>query len=231
MLNPRSLLATLGTPMLVFACQGEASRPLEPEGIPSAQTGQDPRVAAAQASHRHDITSFGSATFIGTDPSGCVQSIFDIFGAKERVKDDQRGAPSTTGVAVVLVDQFDQCTGTFSGQIAGDVRSDAVVFTMKGNLSTATLQATIPAIDFSTGAGVEVTLNVTWTGFDEIFPQVDKARLKTPNVLQIFHSKATIREATTVGTASLDGVPLALEPLAPGQIGRAKSGQLVVQFD
>lgn len=185
--------------------------------------------ATAQASRRHEITSFGTATFISTDGTGCVESVFDIFGADERVNDEQPGAPLTTGFALVVVGQFDQCTGTDLGQIVGEIRSDAVVFESTGNLKTATLQATIPALD-STGAEVEVTVTVTWTGFGPIFPEVNKVRTKTPDLLQIFRSKATIREATTSGTASIGGETFTLEPLAPGQIGRAKSGSLVVQF-
>jgi hypothetical protein len=230
--NTHYLVTAVSLPLLVLACGGDASRPLGPgdEFVQSEVRPAGP-AAATLASRRHEIISFGDATFLSTDASGCVESVFDIFGSEERLKDEQPGAPSTTGFALVIVGQFDQCTGTDLGQIVGEIRSDAVVFETTGNLSTATLQATVPALDF-TGAEVEVTLTVTWTGFGPIFPEVNKVRLKTPDLLQIFRSKATIRQATTSGTASLDGETFpTLEPLAPGQIGRAKSGALVVQFN
>ncbi len=229
--NTQYLVTAVSLPLLFLACAGDTSRPLGP-GDEFVQSGVRPAgpAAATLASRRHEIIGFGSATFQSIDPSGCVVSNFDIFGSEERLKDEQPGAPSTTGFALVVVSKFNQCTDISLGDIIGDIRSDAVVFELTGNLSTATLQATVPARD-DNGAEVEVRLNVTWTGLGPTFAERNKVRLKTPDLLQIFRSKATIREATTTGTASLDRETFTLEPLAPGQVGRAKSRELVVQFD
>jgi hypothetical protein len=232
MLNTYWRVTAAGLPLLLMACGGDVSQSLGPDDN-SVQPEMRPAdlTAAGQASRRHEITSFGTATFLSTDPLGCIESVFDIFGSEERLKDEQPGAPSTTGFALVIVTQFDQCTGTFLRDLIGEITSDAIEFDITGNLSAATLQATIPVLDSNTGAEFQMTLNVTWTGFGPIFSTKENVRLKTPALLQIFHSKAKIREADTSGTASLDGESFTLEPLSPGQFGHVKRGSLIVQFD
>jgi hypothetical protein len=224
-------LVTLAGLFLLLACGGDASRVLGPEDNPvDSRMTPGSSTASAQVARRHEITSFGSATFLSTDPSGCIESVFEIFGSEERLKDEQPGAPSTTGFALVIVTQVDQCTGTFLGDLVGEITSDAITFDVTGNLTAATLQATIPVLDSNTGDELQMTINVTWTGFGPIFPTKENVRLKTPELLQIFHSKAKIREADTSGTASLDGERFTLEALSPGQFGRVKRGTLIVQF-
>jgi hypothetical protein len=86
-----------------------------------------------------------------------------------------------------------------------------------------TLHVMIPGFD-ENGTEVQVILDVTWTGEGPIFRDVGKGRLKTPEVLQIFHNKTSIRDATPSGTAVIGGRPSRWSPRVMAKSGTLRRG-------
>jgi hypothetical protein len=166
------------------------------------------------------------AFFSSSDP--CVSTVVEVVGVQGKDK-TAAGGPSATPFASVLVDQYDFCTDTQLSFILGST-GDGLALQVGTRLTDASLQVTIPAIDFVSGTEVSVDVNVDWTGTGQLVTTSQRFREKTPGGLVIFQFKGTRRDATASGTVSVGGVNFTPEPTTQDTyIFDSKDSQLTVE--
>jgi hypothetical protein len=226
MSKAQRLLAAVVLPLLVAACGGgDASRAMGPAG-PSQR---EPRaLALATVFQFHELIRYVDAVFFGTDPSGCVSTVVEVFASKGPITGDLASRPRITSFALVNVTQFDTCTNTEVMHVITEVSQGVELHVAA--LNRATLELTFTGVDDVSGAEVTVTLSATWIGFGERFRSRLRFRDKTPEILRIEGENGALREATTSATLAVGGESIALEePGTPGSLGWVNRGRLIVE--
>ena len=161
------------------------------------------------------------ATFVGTDPSGCVQSTVFI-GAQKNATLDPPGGPTFTSVASATVLEYNQCTFDFfirSGTVTDpDLRMNAA-------LTQATLVARVPVCD-SAGC-VDLVVNVVWSATSDVNRNITNTHIMGPGS-SLFHSyKGLSRDAQAIGDVSNGVSNLTPDPSVYASMGSAVDHVLV----
>jgi hypothetical protein len=140
------------------------------------------------------------AFYEGTDTAGCVTATTSLRFL-ENVTKTTGSPPQVTGPEVFLDMSYqDACTGdTFFLMGSADA---AVHFT--GDLDSATLQATVPVTDDSTGFSTTVNVNLSFTGSGDL--QVGENKFKTKNGNTIVHEKDKFTTRAATGTGTINAV-------------------------
>jgi hypothetical protein len=223
MRRPTSLLvAAIGFPFLLAACDDAGVPPSEPTAEPTAAAS---RVSARVASRfQFQIKDrAANASFSSVDPSGCVETFVFVFGSNETVKEGP-GKPATGPLAVVQLSQYDFCNNTI-GEFFGFAEDAA--FEVSRKLDQAHLKATVPGFLDETGVEASAVVDLTWTGAGELFSQTDRSRVKFPGSMLTQWFKGTFRPAQVSGTVTVGKQNLATD-LADALIIRATQCSLEV---
>jgi hypothetical protein len=216
------LVAAIGFPLVLAACDDAAVPPSEPT---SATRAPASRVSARAGSHlRFQIKDrAANASFSSVDPSGCVETFVFVFGSNETVKDGP-GSPSSGPLGIVQLSQFDFCNNTL-GEYFG-IAEDAA-FEVSRKLDQAHLKATVPGFLDETGVEAPAVVDLTWTGAGELFSETDRSRLQFPGSMLTQWFKGTFRPAQVSGTVTVGKTNLATDPV-DALIIRATQGSLEV---
>ena len=222
---PRSaslLVAAIGLPLLLAACDDDAMPPTEPEAATKASA---VRVSARAGNHfRYQIKDrAANATFLTVDPSGCVETTLFVFGSNETVKEGP-GKPSTGPLAFVQLSQIDFCNGTI-GEYFGF--ADDASFEVSTKLDQAHLKAAVPGFLDETGVETDALVDLTWTGAGATFSQTERSRVMFPGSTLTQWFKGTFRPAQVSGTVTVGKQNLASEPV-DALIIRATQGSFEV---
>jgi hypothetical protein len=159
--------------------------------------------------------------------SECVFTSVQIQASLGSFKEGS-GAPSRDPAAEVFIDRYDYCTETFLSSIHG-LSTDGVALQVDNPLTAASLQVTIPGVDFVTGADVVVQVDLDWTSTGTLLKTSGKTREVILGGMLITHFIGTRRGATASGTVSLDGVNLTPDPTGSAFIFNAKSSEQTVE--
>jgi hypothetical protein len=221
--RPTSLLvAAIGVPLLLAACDDTALPPSEPR---AATTAPALRVSPRTAGHfRLQIKDrAASATFRSVDQSGCVETTVFVFGSNETVKQGP-GKPGTGPLAVVQLFQSDFCSNTI-GEFFG--LADDVAFEVSRKLDQAHLKASVPGFVDGSGAEAPAVVDLTWTGAGELINQTDRSRLMLPGSMLTQYFKGTFRPAQVSGTVTVGKQNFATDPVDAVMV-RATQGSVEV---
>jgi hypothetical protein len=226
MSKARCLLVGVVLPLVVAACGGDPSRAMGPT---AGLSQREPRaLALATVFQFHELIRYANAVFFGTDPSGCVSTVVEVFASKGPITGDLASRPRMTSFALVDVTQFDTCTNTEVSHVITEVFQGVEL--QVAALNRAILELTFTGVDDVSGAEVTVTLSATWIGFGERSRSRLRFRDKTPEILRIEGENGALREATTSATLAVDGESIALEePGTPGLLGWVNRGHLTVE--
>jgi hypothetical protein len=226
MSKAQRLLAAVALPLFVAACGGDGSRLMEPRAAPSQR---EPRVLAlATVFQFHELIRYADAVFFGTDPSGCVSTVVEVFASKGPLTGDLASRPRITSFAIVDVSQFDICTNTEVRHVLTEIPQGVELHV--ADLNRATLELTFTGVDDVSGAEVTVTLSATWIGFGERSRSRLRFREKTPELIRIAGENGAERQATTSAILAVDGESIELEePGTPGLLGWVNRGSLTVE--
>jgi hypothetical protein len=159
--------------------------------------------------------------------SECIQTSVEITASKRSFKEGS-SAPSQEPIAQAFIDRYDFCTDTPLNSIFAST-TDAVALQVDSRLTVASLQVTIPGIDFVSGTEVLVAVDLDWTGTGNLVTTSEKTREVFPGGVLITHFSGTRRDATASGTVSLGDVNLTPEPSEVGSIFDARSSLLTIE--
>lgn len=147
--------------------------------------------------------------FYSTDPTGCIITSVTAFA------NESRGAitpaPQETNAWVdVTIYLFNICTWEQMACGAGSLDLADGAFNLAGHLASATLSATGEVYDSCTGTDRPVTVALTWTGEGDIVSGRSHFSTHAPSYHVSYRQRGQYRDATAVGSMTLDGLPLSL---------------------
>ena len=180
--------------------------------------------AGASTLHFNFKGQFAEADFDSVDPSGCVETFVFVEGVNGTVK--ETGHPSVSSMAVIVIDQFDFCTGTETLFAVGEATLAAGEFQIDKSLTTATLNATIEVSDFVSGTSFPVDVSVNWTGFGATTTQKDHFQIKGPGFKVNSRFMGTFRDATSSGTVSDGTTNFTPDSAVFADMGSVKQGEV-----
>ena len=134
--------------------------------------------------------------FFLSSPDGCVQT----SGFIEVAQNVTHNPPDPTvsgNTAFVSVFQDNFCTGTF---LDGSGQASGVNFQADKDLNSASLNDSIPVVDFNTGNTFTLTVNLTWQGVGAVSKLVDSNHFRTQGTIINSHFSGTNRAANVSGT-------------------------------
>jgi hypothetical protein len=151
--------------------------------------------AAAQTFHLTGYTA--GVDFQTWDSTGCVVTEGFVMSSNPVGK-----SGSAQPYTFAIVDRYDVCTGELLSSEYGQTASSNLK--SASNLTSASLQATIPAVDQNGNTGT-LTVNLTWTGSGPVMKGVFTSHFSGGGFSETSHSSGQTRNATATGSIS-DGV-------------------------
>jgi hypothetical protein len=213
--------------LLLVGCSDDTITPGEPSaGAPLEAARPALARTASIGRTRVQLSGMGAeAVFNSVDPSGCVETSVNVFGAELAVKEGP-GKPVGGPLAEVWVSQFNYCTFEFLQAFGETV--DAV-FNADRTLNEARLRGTIPAFDSNSNTEVGVEVDLIWTGTGERVSGSERERVRMPGFQATEWFKGVRREAVVAGTVVVGGVDVMPDASEFGEIVRARSGERTVE--
>jgi hypothetical protein len=156
-----------------------------------------PSSALAEAFHFRGDTAYGN--FYGYDPTGCIATNFYVFATESR--SHSSGGAATSGAwANIGIYQYNECTYETLACLYGSMPISSGDFSMAGNLSAATLNATFEALDCSSGEPQPVSVAITWTGVGDVVRGMSSSSYSLPGYHSSSHYSGQSRYAELSGS-------------------------------
>lgn len=147
--------------------------------------------------------------FYSTDPTGCIVTSVTVFANESRSFSPQ--APLENNAwADVTIHLFNSCTWEQMACGTGSFELPDGAFNLTGHLASATLSATGEVHDSCTGTDRPITLALTWTGEGEVARGRSHSSTHSPGYHVLYRHSGQQRDATVVGSMTLEGTPLSL---------------------
>jgi hypothetical protein len=150
--------------------------------------------------------------------SGGIETFVLVVGTKPSGAADPQ--------VVVVVGQFDVTSGTTLLFASGSTSTATVQF--GPSLSAATASATVPLTDSVSGNSLSVDVQVAWTASSPLIHQHNTTVSQTTGFTSIFHSNASLREASASGAVSTDSTNFTPSSSVLAQILRVNSAQITI---
>lgn len=144
------------------------------------------------------------ADFISTDTSTCalgVETLVSVAGSSEAVKD---GSTTVTPFASVIVSVFDFCRNTAVLFASGDTTIQSL--RINPNLKLASLQATVPLFNYTTGGTITAGVDLVWNGANKADRSSSNTVDRSGGTTLVSFSSGAIREAEAAGSVVIDGI-------------------------
>ena len=180
--------------------------------------------SAATVYHASMKGEHAYAAFASASPDGCVHIFTEVFAndgqTTERVTGHSSSSTAQLGASI-----FDECQGTFH-QYFGSVDLARDQFT--AGKTTATLTASVPAVDDTAGTTATFAINLTWTATGQPTATRTIEHTASDGSKSVFRSFGMSVDASATGTVTNGGTSLTPNPSQLAFIGSAKSGQLLI---
>jgi len=137
--------------------------------------------------------------------NGCLETFTYVFAAESQTH-DAPGAPSTTAGVSVGVSVYDYCAGENLLSAFGSATLPEGTRLISGGLQSATIQATVQAYDYISGATVPVTVDLHWEGQGEITRSTNRSNYQSSGYRYSLSSSGTSRPASVTGDVTVAGV-------------------------
>lgn len=177
-----------------------------------------------------------SAYGLVSSTEGCVKTDVFILGAEETTPGNSKNdggvgamAGPSTG-ATVYISRYDICNQTtLMGMSGMTTELPEVSFDVSRQLTTARLNTTIDAYDWSSNHAVPITVDVTWTGSGELNRTNDHYRYHGDGMMITTHYHGISRHAEVSGSVS-DGTTNFIEgDTGYGTLMDTHGGTLVIE--
>jgi hypothetical protein len=186
-----------------------------------------PGTAQASEVLRFSGTS-AEAFFSSTDPSGCIRTF--VFVA---ANDENRQSPPDPGTAsshgAVLINQFDNCTGTLLVSATGGAELADPDFQVNEPLTSATLNTTIELFDFVSSSPFNVDVGMTWTGTGDVNREIVNNHFELPGLIVNTQFIGAHRPAVASGFVTNGAVNFTPNPSFRAEISSAMAGSVFIE--
>lgn len=168
-----------------------------------------------------------SAIFSSVDGSGCVWT--DVYlNPNEGISQSPPGKGSTSSGVYMFISQYDACMGTQLIAAEGSATLAASDFQVFGQLSSATLNATVTLFDYVSGNYFDVYVDLTWNGTGAINRQSSSSHFSSPGCKFNTRFTGSFRPAVATGTVSDGFTNYTPEPSWGYDIYSAKNGEVYI---
>ena len=168
-----------------------------------------------------------SAIFSSSDESGCIWT--DVYvNPNEGVFQSPPGKGSASSSVYMYITQYDYCTSTPLIAAEGWAPLAASDFQVFGNLSSATLTATVSLFDYVSGTWFDVYVDLTWNGTYSVIRQSSSTHYNSPGCKFKQRFTGSFRPAEATGTVSDGVINYTPNPSWGYDIYNARSGEIFI---
>jgi hypothetical protein len=166
-----------------------------------------------------------SAFFFNIDPSGCINTGGSVF-VSENITHNPPGPGSSSADVLIDLFQFDFCTDTPLLSASSIAPAENLDFQVAGNLTSATVHATVPMYDNVSDSTFEVTVDLTWTSTSSLGHQSSHVKTNFQGCHVNLKNNSAFRFAEASGTVSDGTTNFTPAPSSEATIFFAKGGQI-----
>ncbi len=168
------------------------------------------------------------ATFQLIDPSGCIETDgLVIIGTTMVHQPPGSAIPVPLSVSVTLT-KVNICTGDFLIEALG--YDPDIPISIASDLSSASVHATFPVIDFVSNQVVNAVVDMTWTAAGGMQHAVENTHDRsTPGFNIVSHFNGDVQPATVAGSILVGTTNFAVGTVIDAAIENGKSGDMTVQ--
>lgn len=181
--------------------------------------------AAAPTSQKYQFRGENAyASFSSLDATGCIATDVSIW-AGESVTKEGPGAPASRTEVFAYMSKIDICNDWTPLISASGMTSVADLDIDRTR--AASLEATIPLVDYISGTTTDLDVSLTWAGVGEEFRGHSSGHDSYPGGMVHYRSNGSYRDATVSGTVSLDvdpGTNLLANASSYAQLSASRSG-------
>jgi hypothetical protein len=160
---------------------------------------------------------------------GCIATFIDVSAFENISKSNtttKPGAPISETRAFLSYSSFDFCNFTTIFSFFGETINPTLK--INNSLQSATLNATVPVFDFTSGTTRTAVVNLAWQATSEPVRSNFSSSFQSSNILSRSRSRSTSRDAQVTGDVTLDGKKLNEGLNSFGFIGSSSSGSLEI---
>jgi hypothetical protein len=156
------------------------------------------------------------AAFYIPDTTSCAPGIVTrVFLQSNVYTGDWNGAPVDEGKTAITISVWDYCLNAEVSLLVGSTTRQELA--VDPNLNSASLRSTIPVFDQATGAVVDVSVDLIWSGTGKILRDRSGYIEHFGNLTIVSKSEGTSRDAVAAGSLIVGGVERTLPPSLEGQ--------------
>jgi hypothetical protein len=156
------------------------------------------------------------AAFYVADTTSCaLGTVTRIYVQSNTYTGTWDGAPADDDQTTITISVWDYCVNAEVSLLIGSTTQQELQ--VDPNLSSATLRSTIPALDQATGAVIEVSVDLIWSGTGKLIRDPSGYNEHFENLTIVSRSYGTFRDAVASGSLIVGGVELTLPSSLEGQ--------------
>lgn len=168
-----------------------------------------------------------SAIFTSVDGSGCVWT--DVYvNPNEGIFQSPPGKGSPSSGVYMFITQYDSCTATQLIAAEGFASLADPDFQVFGNLSSATLNATVTLFDYVSETSFDVFVDLTWNGTSSVIRESSRYHFSAPGCKFKSRFNGSFRPAVATGTVSDGLTNYTPDPSWGYDIYNARSGEIYI---
>ena len=185
--------------------------------------------AATQVSVFHMQGQTALAFFDSFDTTGCIETSVFVGGSESlqlSFTTPQGGAPQQMPNMFVEISQFDNCTGFLLVNVFAT--SPVFDFHLAGDLSSATLTASLATVNEVTNTPLNLDVTMTWAGTGSTTRQATPSHFSAPGLLVNGIVVGFNRDATATGTITDGTTNFTPTPSTSALVSNVTSGEITV---
>jgi hypothetical protein len=189
-------------------------------------------MAAPVTADARDVTHIrgqaGHTTFQSQD--GCISNYVEVYFTEIETRSLPQRPRAASNVATIFIQQWDDCRQTMLIWAAGyDIPLLEGAVQVANNLSSATLNASLELVDYTSYTPVTADVHLTWMATDQSAkPSFYHTTSHIPGYTYNYHATGKTRTAQVSGSVSVGSVDYTPIPTSDGEFGTEIGGEVTI---
>lgn len=167
------------------------------------------------------------ASFSQVDATGCIYTNVSVF-ANTGKNQNPPGAPGSQSSVGLWISQYDTCTATevltaFGSGVLGNQD-----FQLSNKLNSAMLNTAVNAYDYVSGATLNITVALNWTGIGDVNKGTWSSSTQAGKCKTSYRSTGSWRSAQATGTVASATTNYTPNPSVGASLSTTKNGSLEI---